>query len=458
MFIIKNAQANIKRNKKRYFVVGIIMFIVSLISLLSILVNQSTEAVSQVYLNEYGTEANISIDPSTFQTQDRQMVSMDDIETITYEMYQDYADSDYVSSVEYVKIDNLINDELSQPESEDSQDMPKGNITMSSNMENGNSIDFNSLYNIIGADNLENTSYFDENTNTLIDGEFPTQVNEILISSELAEENDLNIDDSIEFRSMNDDKYNFTIVGIYQNLEVSQMPMSQESIYTTFDTVNTSEDEMSNISATYYLTSYDKVDEFQEELYSKGLSDTYYVDNNKSLLNSILGPIESISSILKNISIVMIIIGSAILIFVISLVISDRQYEIGVLRLLGMKSKKITANLAIELIIVTLIVVFLSIIFSFLFAEPIVTYFINNAISSTSNQPTMQMGMGIAMSTSSFDMMGNSQAVTSLNISINMLSIVKLLSINLFIVLLSTIFGASKINKMQPNDILREVK
>ncbi len=458
MYEIKNSIKNINRNIKRYIIVAILIFTISFISIISMIVNQSSQSTVEYYLNEYGATATIDIDPeqmsASFNKGDN--ANPNDIATITYEDYEEYADSKYVKSVSYQQRTIVINEDLITTDQDEENESSNG-MNSDSGMENGGGHQMQNVsFSLIGSDALETSSYFADDANVIVDGEMPTAANEVLISSELAEYNDLTTGDTISFSDQNgENEVELVISGLYQAASSEQMMMNvQTNVFTKYDTVSEFTSERTNVTATYELTSYDVVDEFESELYEKGLDEMYYVNNNQAVLEQIIGPVEATMNILNNVLIVVFLIGGALLVFLNLLILRERRYEIGVLRALGMKTKQVTRGLAIEAMIVAIIAMTAATFVGIMFAQPI-----SDALIASNNVSDMaQMGMGAgrgAMAGKGQPMMSE-ETVTSIDLTVNVVSLAVTFGINLILILITTIVTSRFINRQHPNEILRE--
>lgn len=474
MFDLKNSFKNVKRNSKRYVIVGILIFIISFISVIALIVDQSSQATIEYYMNEYGSTATIDIDPeqlrSSFDPSQEssddsgEQVSMEDI-ALTYDDYQAIAESDYVTDVSYEMSANLINTNLTtEDESEESDESSEGMPSMEGQGPGGQEQTEGS-FSFIGSNTLEDSDYFSDENNVLVDGDYPTEDNQIAISSNLSELNDKVVGDTIKFTTSDEETtITMEVVGIYESVTQNQMMMgSSETIYTTYDTLANITDERSNITATYTLTSYDVVDEFESWLYDNGVNEMYYVNNNQELLEQIIGPVESTMSLLNNVMILVFIIGGAILVFINILILRERKYEIGVLRALGQKKGTVVKGLVYEASVVALIAMVFAIGVGMVSAQPIA----NSLLQSESTAETTEDGMegpggqggqggGMQMNMSFGNQQTTGEEVTSLDTSINGNVLLITFAINLLLMLITTFVSARFITRQEPNEILRE--
>ncbi len=450
MFEIKNAFKNVKRNKKRYVLVAILIFIISFISVIALIVNDSAQMTVDYYLNEYGSEATIDIDPEQMR-QDFEKGETTGSEGLSYEDYEQIATSEYVTDVSYEQITFITSDEVEPVESDMSVVVNAKDPMSESGESQGSS------FNLIGSDSLENSSYFADDMYVIVDGDYPQNENEILIDSELASNNSLEVGDSAVFMdSTGEEEVSLKIVGIYESVSQDTMSMTnQNMLFTTYDTIANFTDDKSQITATYTLTSYKDVEVFEQQLYDNGLDESYYVNNNQELLNQIIGPVESTMSLLNNVMVVVFIIGGAILIFINLLILRERKYEIGVLRALGQKKSSVIYGLMLEMLIVAIIAMVISILSGIVLAQPISDALIASSNSTETATQMTQGGHGGGMSIT----IGGpvvSESVESITTTINVKVLALTLGINMLLILITTFVSGRFITRQQPNEILRE--
>ncbi len=155
---------------------------------------------------------------------------------------------------------------------------------------------------------------------------------EIVISESLAEDNDLEVGDEVSFYLPEDEDatYTFTIVGIFEvedddnsssfmNMNVlNSSNQMYANVHSVEDILEDMEDDDSKLvqnnglSASFYLTDNDLVDEFEEEVRSKGLSDYYTVSTNEEEILAALEPVQNIVSFSVQFLVVILIIGSSV--------------------------------------------------------------------------------------------------------------------------------------------------
>ncbi|QMS97204.1 ABC transporter permease [Streptococcus equinus] len=321
-----------------------------------------------------------------------------------------------------------------------------------------------------------------------------TADNSAVISSDLADENDLSVGDTFTVSTTVDDtetSYTLTVVGIYDNSStattaqmMSNASNPQNNIYTNLTTANTMKGETDTLdSAVYTLSNPKNMDAFVKEIKSDIDTDSYSVTSSDEIYEQMLSPLNNISSIAQNIVILVAVAGAVILTLIVILSIRERRYEIGVLMSLGENRLKIIGQFFTELLMVTVVSLVIA-----SFAGNFVGNALGNQLlsSSTSTEQTTQnagpgaggpgqdtkssdsntdtnsnqkpsapgngggrgMGNMVAMATSS------SQEIDDLNIKLTGTDVAKLGGIALLISFVSTILASIGIIRMKPKDIL----
>lgn len=321
-----------------------------------------------------------------------------------------------------------------------------------------------------------------------------TADNSAVISSDLADENDLSVGDTFTVSTTVDDaetSYTLTVVGIYDKSStattaqmMSKASNPQNNIYTNLTTANTMKGETDTLdSAIYTLSNPKNIDAFVKEIKSDIDTDSYSVTSSDEIYEQMLSPLNNISSIAQNIVILVAVAGTVILTLIIILSIRERRYEIGVLMSLGENRLKIIGPFFTELLMVTVVSLAIA-----SFAGNFVGNALGNQLlsSSTSTEQTTQnagpgaggpgqdtkssdsnadtnsnqkqfapgngggrgMGNMVAMATSS------SQEIDDLDIKLTGTDVAKLGGIALLISFVSTILASIGIIRMKPKDIL----
>lgn len=209
-------------------------------------------------------------------------------------------------------------------------------------------------------------SYFTQKLLSLMEGSYPYNQNECLVSNRFAELNDLKIGDTIRVTSPYKDDGNATlelkISGLF-TADYFEATADENSNY-LINHIITSAKTLQNSGfggycaaqiPTYYLKSADDVDTFKQMLTESGLSEYMSLSDNMSELDSITGPIEKVSRFAAILMVVTLILGGAIFLLLTFLAIGERKYEIGVLRSIGMKKNKVIRGFLYETAVIVMV-------------------------------------------------------------------------------------------------------
>lgn len=352
-------------------------------------------------------------------------------------------------------------------------------------------------FTITGVNSTDYVSDFTSSTSEITDGvgiTSDTADNSAVISSDLADANDLSVGDTFTVTTTVDDtetSYTLTVVGIYENSStattaqmMSNASNPQNNIYTNLTTADTMKGETDTLdSAVYTLSNPEDMDDFVDEVESEIDTDSYSITSSDEIYEQMLSPLNNISSIAQNIVILVAIAGAVILTLIVILSIRERRYEIGVLMSLGENRIKIIGQFFMELFMVTVVSLIIA-----SFAGNFVGNVLGNQLlsSSTSTEQTTQNsglnGGGPGQDTNSSDSnnsdsgqksgapgdgggrgdMGNmvsmatssTQEIDDLDIKLTGTDVAKLGGIALLISFVSTILASIGIIRMKPKDIL----
>ena len=378
-------------------------------------------------------------------------------------------------------------------------------------------------FNLLGDD----WSAFGDGTRTLLDdGRFPENHGEAVISFELADENNLSVGDNITFilsmsHEITDnmdtrswvDGYTFNLNGVaYTVSEPSEgrfalrrealleltitgifLDISPEyandflsgiaalnnrnEIHTTAETLlNVREPGETNVTlnVTYFLRSPDLLDEFESFARANGLSDAFIVSTDMASYEIIVRPVVGMQNISFTFIIIILLLGAAILILLTSIAVRERKYEIGVLRAMGMKKKKVATGLIAELFMITAVCLVLGIGVGSVAAQPVADILIRQQAEAASPTVEEQNPMG-----GMFGGMGGrggmrggmggmgglfgqtqtqeqAQPLDEININIGINSILQIIGIALLLSALAGLAAVSRITKYEPMKILME--
>ena len=455
MYIIKNAIINIKRKKSRNILNCIIITIITIGLLISLSINKSSKKIKENYINSNPIEVSLSLDMRN---------KSDDV--ITEEDIKKYGSLEYVKNYYYTYQTSLSSSDI-DPINNDIEKNNFENDKEHNRMPKENQGDFK----FVAYSDISYISEFINGENKITSGNISDLENEntILISSSLALENDININDEIEFYDINDTskKYKLKVVAIYDvisddndNFMNINTLNKENQIYINIETIkNILGENTGNINAKFYLKKQNDIENFKEGATKLGLSSNYKLIDNKDSIEESLKIVENVKTFSMTLLIIIIIIGTLILIIINIINIKDRTYEIGVLRAIGMSKIKVSIEFLIESFITTLISIIIGVIIGIAVLKPITNTMLKNEINSYKNN-TNQIQNNFKLNNvekNKFNRINdNVKYIDNLNVNIDFYIILKLFAVIITLTIISNIITIVLINKYEPNKILQK--
>jgi putative ABC transport system permease protein len=199
--------------------------------------------------------------------------------------------------------------------------------------------------------------------------------------------------------------------------------------------------------AVYYLKRPALLAAFEAELRDKGLPDNYSVKTDESTFESVAGPIESLKNLSFAFLLIVLLLGAIIMILLSVIAIRERKYEIGVLRAMGMKKKKVAIGLWAEIIVITCVCFVIGMGIGALVSQPISDAVMTGQAQSSS-----------AGSTSLADRLNvtDTEQKENINISVNAVTALEIFAISILLASISGVISVSSITKSEPIKILME--
>lgn len=401
MYVLKNAAKNLLRNKSRNILIGIIMIVMMIAIAVSVIIRTTTDQIITNYKANFGAEVYINQDPEKIQAilNDGQN---DAVPAMDIKTEQSFANSDYLKETKYTasiptKLENMqtVGEENENTLDADVQTESEGNKAGS---------DFNAT--LLGYSSNSELKEFKEGTRKIIKGEMPKKDTDVLISENLADLNQLKVGDDITLNTVMEGvstKLTLHICGIYydgtKDEDYPYMPAElrkNNEILTSADTVLSYAEKIATASgidedfidyeATYILKNPDDISAFEKEVREKGLPDVYSVSTDKTTYDSIVKPVESVAGIATIFLVLVLIIGSLILVFLSTLAVRERKYEIGVLRAMGMKKKTVARGMIYESLILVAFCLLIGLGAGNAAAEPISKSLVQSQIKETQTE------------------------------------------------------------------------
>lgn len=503
MYIFKNALKNISRNKGRNILIGIIICVISASCAIGLSIRNSADKIVKSYNDKYELEVSISVNRESLmnnlkenETQEDKINAFNNIENLSIDVLNSYADSKYVKNYYYVYETNMNAKDIEEA----TDSIFKETTTVEKNTEtfekkDGGPNEFkgygstttttttkteeiknmkalNGAFNVKGYSTYEAMNEFIDGNYSIVDGEVSSDFssNYCVISKELASLNDLNVGDVITLVNPNntDLTYDLVISGIYtentsDSSSISNMYSASantiitssnilEKIYNDDNTLNV------NITPTYVLTSTSSLDKFKEEVQNKGLDELYTITDNLDIVNSSTKSIINVKNFATTFLIITFIIG-AIVLFVVNMInLRERKYEIGVLRTIGMKKHLVIFQFMIELLIVCVISLTIGTCIGAASSVRVSNNLLKTEIeNSSSDFDKINNNFGGSMDHhDKFYGVANINNIDSIDAVVDFKVLVELLGIGLLLTVVSSASSMIVISRFSPLDILKE--
>ena len=408
MYIIKNALVNIKRNKGRNILIGLIIIVIAAACAVTLAIRESAEKIITSYEEQNKIEATISLNRESImkeyrdsnKSQEEMINAFNSIESITEEDINKFGESKYLESYYYTyelsvdakdiqeATDSLVK-ETTTTETETTTrteqfegsggrpNMPPGGFggsrTTTDKKTTRTQIEkiFNEkanggAFNLIGYNSYDDMKDFINGNYTITSGEVSSnfESDTCVISEELATLNSLEVGSKITIVDPKDNSktYELEVTGIYKENTDSSSNMknmftnSANKIITNVNFVKKILAENAELKATitptFIVKDADSIEKFTKEITEKGLSSYYEVTSNLEDIENATESIKNVRVFATTFLLITLIIGGVVLIVINMINIRERKYEIGVLRTIGMKKSKVSLQFMFELLVV----------------------------------------------------------------------------------------------------------
>ena len=228
------------------------------------------------------------------------------------------------------------------------------------------------------------------------------------------------------------------------------------------------------ISATYAFADVDAYYDFEDEVRELGLSSSYIVSSSDiSAFESRLVPLNTLSTVAGWFLAVILAIGGVILVVLNIFNVRERKYEVGVLTAMGMKKWKVAAQFTCEILVVTMLAVFIGASVGAVCSVPVTNTLLEGQIESQSSQPSggdrpgnmggFMGGMDMPSNFPSdmgggkpFDGMfgGAVDYITEVNSAMNLTVVVQMIGVGLLLTLVASAASVLFIMRYDPLKIL----
>ena len=446
MYIIQNALKNVVRNKGRNILLGSIIFAIIATTVVALMITNTSDRIIDEYRGQFGIEVTIERNTQTFVDMRQRGEASLGI-TITNEQYIAFADSDLLQRSVIMNSTMVYSETLTA-------------IGQTGELGAGHG------YAIAPTMQLQGNNWedFANGHRVLVEGEMPVQVNEAVISEELAEQNGISVGDTIRLYGAVMEQaaamgfptpiYDLVVTGIYfcaaesASAWGSTVTIRQNEVLTVPETIPGA-----GVIARYYLNHPSDLEAFEQELRAKGLHEIFDVTTDANLYYAIVGPVEGMRGLVITFMIVVLILGAIILILLSSIAVRERKYEIGVLRAMGMKKTKVALGLWYEMIVITVFCLIIGTFAGSFVAQPISNRLL---VQQSENAQNIQESLFVGRDLGSISRVVNDDPITEINVTIGLDTILQLTFISLLLASVAGFASISRITKYEPIKILME--
>lgn len=514
MYIIKNALKCISRSKGRNILIGIIVLVIAISACLGLSIRQAAESAKEETLGTMSVTATISFDRQSMMSgmqgsmggggrfdRDQFASLMGGASGLTLEEYQKYAAAESVQDFYYSLTASMNGTDAFEAVTTESSNSGTSSGGFGGMMGGrGSSGDFS----LVGySAEAAMTSFLNGTASVTSGSVFAEGVADYtcIISEELAIFNDLSVGDTITLSNPNNEEetYELTVVGFYFDSSSNESSTSMgmfgsassdpanriymsyatlQAIVESSKTVNADAETNTalsgSLSATYQFANTDDYYQFEEDVRTLGLGESYTVSSpDLSAFEASLVPLNTLSTMAMTFLIVILIIGAIILIVLNIFNIRERKYEIGVLCAMGMKKGKVAMQFLTEIFVVTLVAVLIGVGVGAVSSVPVTNALLENQVASQQAQSSQvesnfgrgdggsfggMMGGSSGVGNDRFSMLfgGNSEVsyVTEISAAMNFTVVLQMLGIAVLLTLVAGMASMIFVMRYDPLKIL----
>lgn len=491
MYLIKNAWKNVIRSKGRNFLIGLIVFVISVSACISLSIRQAAKTAQEDGMDATEITGQITADRQAMMESmnesgaDRSQMreKMAELGNLSLSDLKKYAESDAVKNFYYTMTCSFNGSNIEEVSTDISSDSSESS---SGNMPNGNGdgkgMGNRGSFSVIGYSSEDAMNSFISGTCKITDGTMfdeGTSKNQCVISDELATYNSLKVGDTIKLEDPNDDSQTISlkVAGIYHNSASTSEEsgaMNQRAanadpanqIYTSYTALNAltknSDSVMKQTNGTYVFADYDAYQTFTKDVEEMGLDDNYAVTSQdvESYEQSLV-PLENLSKFATTFFVIVLIIGGIILVVINIFNIRERKYEIGVLTAIGMKKSKVCVQFVAELFFVTLFTMIIGLAAGSTASVPVSNQLLESQIESQQEQTQSQeanfgrggIGGGKSISNDSASAQETS-TLSDISASVNITVILQLFGVGILLTIFSSLTAVIFVVRYEPLKIL----
>jgi len=483
MYIFANALKNLGRNKGRNILLALILFAILGTTVVTLTITNTADSIIDIQQEQFSSRVIIQPDLEAFLEQRQPTNQPIVIPQLTLAEALVLSQSEYIQDYQLTIRKMAFGETITAIGEEEMNEMMGGNhqfmiVGDDGEMDAGQDFVLPNLQ-IVGGMWLDD---FESGERVLQDGYFPQSEGEVLISFDLAELNNLVIGDTITLQGntlSNDNRilpyYHLTVTGIYMDFTsegfsgfgfVPPTMNRRNELLTSIETVvNPLGDALDfvigvQVDVVYYLYHPSYLDNFEAEARAIEVSEWLIFSTNEADFYAMIAPVEGLRTIAQTFLLVVLGLGGIILILLSSIFIRERKYEIGVLRAMGMKRKKVALGLWAEMLFLTTICLILGLGIGLIVAQPISDNLLAVQVEATTNTSDLGDLGGFIFGGAPILNIGGSEneynPIDQLELSLSVNTILQIIGISIALMTVAAVSSTIRITKYEPIKILME--
>lgn len=464
MYLLTNAMKNLWRNKGRNILVAAVTLAIITSAVVTLTINNAAAKVIDGIRLDLGSRVEVRQD--FIEMHEMGMDGRTEASYVSIDDFYSYADSDYLSKTVwsanmYARSDTFFAvDDASKGTAtrtrDDGEVVSVETLKLVSTSEPGALTDFGAGREIVEGRMFEN-------------------LDECVISEDIALLNNISIGDVIELRgTFSPDKaFNLTVAGIYSDSTEEYINMMfamngryadnrRNEIITGWDTLMAAGWETNlglDMKTEFFLKNPDDIAKFEQEVRSKGLPVTYNVSINQAAYDKVTGPLSGMKGAVVTFMAVILILGAIVLALISFLAVRERKYEVGVLRAMGMEKGKVAFGILAETVMIAGVCLLIGLGAGKLMAQPVADSILEDRVAAAEADSggggrNLVLFTGGQMQTS--DSAAGYAPESEIRVSLSADTVTQIALITLVLAALSGIIGVIIITQYEPLKILRE--
>lgn len=456
MNLLKLAYKNLMVHKFRSIILIVTLVLVITASVIGISIQNGSQKLTTQYKEQYGVPVDIELDQKKLNGTQEAMTSLPP--KITYDQYSKITKSKYVKEYSY-KSEMMVTSPNAKAVAEKENEKPLFNAQLG----NEGTEEVKALkFNLIGGEGKTQFTEFQQGLRKIIEGKAPKDF-EVMISEDLAKLNNYKVGDKIQLTDFTGKQtHEFTISGIYEDktqpnpkgVDMALFNKRNELITTFKSVLELNKDGIDTAMATYEIDEPENFKAFEKEVRAAGISDDYTITLDSKRYEKAMGPLDSLNSTVSYFVLIILGIAAGVLILLSILSLRERQYEVGVLRAIGMRKVKVGLNFITESIIILMIAFIVGLGIGSVVTQPIASSLLDSQVA-TIQKAQEDEKKEEQVDIFAIDPTKEIKTVDKIEVAITMEVIGSIVLLGFGLILLTNVINIIYIMRFQPMEIMR---